>query len=332
MHDRRRRRLRERGAQAARQLVDGRQLAGLRALPLLAPPAHLAFDVAVGVAEVAEPDRLVVDRVDRDEHVDELLGAAARVVGASAAISAGVRRICPVDLLHHVEGRVVDREVVAERERRAAPARRWARARRAPCTRAPCRARSAARGRAAGGAAPTRASPSRDRVREVRAAAGDERRGERRRRSRRRRARRTTVAAVRGRLPAGVSVTPGRLPGCSVCLRGAWIGQRLGDAGLARRDGLAVATRGSGRPGRRACRRGSPRRRALLRTRRPRSRTRGARAPSRGTRRSAGHARQTRAGLRLAHGPGLGPLAGGREEQPRLARGRRPRPSTSAGR
>ena len=62
-----------------------------------------------------------------------------------------------VDLLHHVEGRVVDRVVVAERERARHRARRSARARRAPCTRGPCRARSAARGRAAGGAAPTRA-------------------------------------------------------------------------------------------------------------------------------------------------------------------------------
>ena len=38
--------------------------------------------------------------------------------------SAGVRRIVAVDLLHHVEGRVVDGVVVAERERAAAPARR----------------------------------------------------------------------------------------------------------------------------------------------------------------------------------------------------------------
>ena len=37
------------------------------------------------------------------------------------------------------------------------------------------------------------------------------------------------------------------------------------------------------------------------------------------------------AGLRLAHGAGLGPLAGGSEEQPRLARGRRPRRSTCSG-
>ena len=33
------------------------------------------------MAEVAEPDRVVVDRVDRDEHVDERFGAAAGVVG-----------------------------------------------------------------------------------------------------------------------------------------------------------------------------------------------------------------------------------------------------------
>ena len=95
VHDRRRRRRRERGAQPARELVDAGQLARLRPFPLLAPAPHLAFDVAVGMAEVAEPDRVVVDRVDRDEHVDELFGAPAGVVGRERRESAGVRRIAP---------------------------------------------------------------------------------------------------------------------------------------------------------------------------------------------------------------------------------------------
>ena len=62
----------------------------------------------------------------------------------------------PVDLLHHVEGRVVDVDVVAERERLRHRHVGGRERRRAPCTRAPCRARWAARGRAAAGAAPTR--------------------------------------------------------------------------------------------------------------------------------------------------------------------------------
>ena len=69
------------------------------------------------MAEVGEPDRVVVDRVDRDQHVDELLGAAARVVVRQRGDVGAGAQDAPVDELHDVEGRVVDRDVVAEPER-----------------------------------------------------------------------------------------------------------------------------------------------------------------------------------------------------------------------
>ena len=118
VHDRRRRRLRQPGAQPAGELVDRRELARLRPLPLLAPAPHLAFEVAVGMAEVGEPDRVVVDGVDLHEHVDQRFGAAPGVVGGESGHLRRRAQDLPVDLLHHVEGRVVDVGVVAERERR----------------------------------------------------------------------------------------------------------------------------------------------------------------------------------------------------------------------
>ena len=69
------------------------------------------------MAELVETDRVVVDRVDRDEHVDEGFGAAARVVGRERRELGRRAQDHAVDLLHHVEGRVVHGVVVAERER-----------------------------------------------------------------------------------------------------------------------------------------------------------------------------------------------------------------------
>ena len=130
------------------------------------------------MAEVAEADRVVVDRVDRDEHVDQLLGAAARlVVRERRDVGAGAQDVA-VDELHHVEGRVVDRDVVAEARSSSAPAPRSARARSAPCTRGPCRARSGSTCPSGGRRSTHCVLGVADRVGEVRATAGDERRGE----------------------------------------------------------------------------------------------------------------------------------------------------------
>ena len=260
------------------------------------------------MAEVGESDRVVVDARGSATSTSTSASEQRR---ASSARELGelLRRAqdLPVDLLHHVEGRVVDVVVVAERERlRHRHVGRRER-RRAPCTRGPCRARSAARGRAAAGAAPTRgaSSPTQyvrfERPPEISAARAAARR------SRRRRSRRTTVRSRSRSTPGGVSVTRGRL--------------RSTRCGRLERRAVRRAGRcrgGSGRPDRRACRRGSRRRRALPRTRRPRSRTRGARGPSRGSRRSAGAAAADGAGLRLADRAGLGTLARRREEQAAL--------------
>ena len=63
---------REALGEAAGDLLDRRQLAGLRALPLGAPALHLAFDVALAFGEVAEADLVDVDGVQVGEHVDQV--------------------------------------------------------------------------------------------------------------------------------------------------------------------------------------------------------------------------------------------------------------------
>jgi len=105
------------GAQrAAGGLVDGGQLGRLRPFPLLAPPAHLSLEESLGVTEVAQPDGLVVDRVDAGEHVDQLARARRRLLLAEPGDVLGRARDLTRDPLHHVEGRAVDGIVVAEGE------------------------------------------------------------------------------------------------------------------------------------------------------------------------------------------------------------------------
>ncbi len=66
------------------------------------PPLHLAPDVALGLAHLAQPRRLHVDAVQRHERVDEGAGDAGhrvrvgRIVRRPAEDDAG-------DVLHHVE-------------------------------------------------------------------------------------------------------------------------------------------------------------------------------------------------------------------------------------
>ena len=106
-------------AQPPSDLVDRRQLAGLRVLPLRRPPLQLALDVALALGEVAEPDLVDVDGVQVGEHVDEVLAQprpqlerqlGRRVLGAVEHDA--------VDEAHHVERRAVDRLVGAQPERR----------------------------------------------------------------------------------------------------------------------------------------------------------------------------------------------------------------------
>ena len=83
-------------ASHADDLVDRRDVVGLRAGVALGPAADLALDVARGLAEVAEAGGGVVDRVQIDERVDEQLADAAhaRVIGASPR-GRSLRRMTP---------------------------------------------------------------------------------------------------------------------------------------------------------------------------------------------------------------------------------------------
>ena len=62
---------RDAGGEALVDPVDRGQLARLRFLPLAVPAAQLAGDVVLLAAEVAEPDRVGVDGVDRGQGVGD---------------------------------------------------------------------------------------------------------------------------------------------------------------------------------------------------------------------------------------------------------------------
>ena len=75
-------------AEPARQLVDHRIVVFLGAMPLVGPAPHLSLEVSGWSADVAEPDRLPVDRVDCDEHVDEAFAERPALALASSPVSA----------------------------------------------------------------------------------------------------------------------------------------------------------------------------------------------------------------------------------------------------
>ena len=106
VHDRPARRVGQRRRQPVAQLVDAGQLAAARALQLLAPAAHLPLEEALRPAEVGQPDRRRVDRVQRRRarrSARRQLAAPAR--RRAAPVCAAVRQTVAVDLLHHVERR-----------------------------------------------------------------------------------------------------------------------------------------------------------------------------------------------------------------------------------
>ena len=90
-------------------LLDERDLARLRALPLPLPALQLAPDVVLLLAELAEPD-LVGDRaVDLDQRVDDPLADRAAVGLVREGLGVGtLAQDRPLDEVHHVEGRAVD--------------------------------------------------------------------------------------------------------------------------------------------------------------------------------------------------------------------------------
>ena len=76
--------------------------------------ARLRGEEAVGASEVAETDRLVVDRVEAREHVDERVAAPPRVLGREPRHVVGRTQDPSVDAFHHVEGRAVHVVVLAQ--------------------------------------------------------------------------------------------------------------------------------------------------------------------------------------------------------------------------
>ena len=146
-------------------LVDERQLAGLRLLPLALPALQLPLDVGLLAAELAEADLVGIDLVDRDQRVDDALADRPALVLVEA-----------LGLLAPSAGSAPRRSPSRRRARRsrtrprrgrppAAPGPACPAGRRSPGARAPCRGRSRAACRAADGGAPRRGRPSRGRRR-----------------------------------------------------------------------------------------------------------------------------------------------------------------------
>ena len=96
MDDRRRALLGDPLGEPVVDVVDERELARLRLLPLAVPALQLALDVGLLAPELAEADRVGLDLVDRDERVDDALAdRPALVLGRTASASSAERRIGP---------------------------------------------------------------------------------------------------------------------------------------------------------------------------------------------------------------------------------------------
>ena len=98
--------------------VDGRHVARLGGFELRVPPLELAGHELVAPRQVAEADRVDVDRVERHERIDQRFAA----VGSRGAVELGdgsgvVVEHDPLDVRHHVERGADDVDVVAVRER-----------------------------------------------------------------------------------------------------------------------------------------------------------------------------------------------------------------------
>jgi len=113
--DRRRALLGDPLGQAPVHLVDQGQLARSRLLPLPAPAPQRARHVVLLAAEVAEPHRVRVDRVDRRQGVDDALAdrPALGLVEGPLRVLPGAQH-WPLDELHDVERGAVHLLVRAE--------------------------------------------------------------------------------------------------------------------------------------------------------------------------------------------------------------------------
>ena len=96
----------------------GLALLCLRLLELAVPPLELTLHVALPPGEVAEPHGVDVDRMEVDEHVDQVVGddRALRFVEPGRDVRRRPQDRT-VDEVHHVERRAVDCFVGAQTER-----------------------------------------------------------------------------------------------------------------------------------------------------------------------------------------------------------------------
>ncbi|HSR26396.1 MAG TPA: hypothetical protein VLW53_22775, partial [Candidatus Eisenbacteria bacterium] len=96
----------------------GLDLLLLRALELPVPALELAPDVALSPGQVAQADGVHVQRVQGDEHVDEVLSGPApgALVQDALRLGRGPQHV-PVHVAHHVERAAVHRRLVAEPDR-----------------------------------------------------------------------------------------------------------------------------------------------------------------------------------------------------------------------
>ena len=101
----------------------------LHLLVLPAPPLELALDVPLVPPQVAQPDRVGVDVVQRGERVGHVVahGAPGRLVERLLGLRRAAQDV-PLDELHDVEGPLVDRLVGAQPDARPGPGCRPGRA------------------------------------------------------------------------------------------------------------------------------------------------------------------------------------------------------------
>ena len=108
---------RQRGGQAPRQFVQLRQLALLRSRQLIDEAPHLPSEEAFGFAEVRKSDLGGVDGVESHQRVNQFLpDAAALLLAERRCDRCRIRGYHAVHERHDVERRIVDADVLAQRD------------------------------------------------------------------------------------------------------------------------------------------------------------------------------------------------------------------------
>jgi len=95
------------GEEAGVDVLDHRELARLRLLPLAVPALELAGEVLLAAAEVAEAHGVDVHRVDAGQHVHDRAAGGGPLLVGEAASEVTVADHLPLHEVHHVEGRAV---------------------------------------------------------------------------------------------------------------------------------------------------------------------------------------------------------------------------------